>query len=61
MTDSSSSTTSTTIISPNNDFETNSIENSSLIDIQSQHKSSIDTNIDPSSNVCYVFLTYTYN
>ena len=50
MTESSSST-ATTIISPLNDFENDSIELPPSLDIQSQRRSSIDTNINPSANV----------
>jgi hypothetical protein len=51
----SSSLTATTILSPRNDFENDIIEIPLSFDIQSQHPSSIDTNINSSSNVSNSF------
>ncbi len=47
--------TTTTIISTRNNLENDIIEISPSLDIQSQYKSSIDTNIDPSSIVSNPF------
>ena len=57
MTESSSST-ATTIISPQNDLENDPIDSSPTLDNQSEEKSlsSIETNINPSANVSYPFV-----